>query len=449
MSEPTALEEAKRSASILFWFVVIFTACLSGAYLSTKDSIDASAAAATLSKIEEVLPSSAYNNALLDEAIKLPATPELGQAGENLIYRARLNGKPTALVAEAIAPDGYAGKIRLIVAISADQQLLGVRVVEHKETPGLGDYIEPRKDKNKAHPWVLQFTDLSLADITDAEWKVKKDGGKFDYRAGATVTPPCRRQSSPQSRNLLGPKLGQALEHANQRTIKMISREEFLQIASNGAWKQNTSLVQVLGLCPLLAVTTNMVNGVMLSLATIMVMALSGIAIASLRNLIPYEIRIPIFILIVAALVTVVDLLFNAYLHSLYLILGIFIPLIVTNCIVLARVEAFAAKNPPLQATFDGIFMGIGMLWTLALLGALRELIGGGTLLSGIDLVFPSLQPLQILPADYPGFLLAMLPPGAFVLLGVLIAWKNWVEARAAKRAKQNAPEPIATAGCH
>ena len=189
MSEPTALEEAKRSASILFWFVVIFTACLSGAYLSTKDSIDASAAAATLSKIEEVLPSSAYNNALLDEAIKLPATPELGQAGENLIYRARLNGKPTALVAEAIAPDGYAGKIRLIVAISADQQLLGVRVVEHKETPGLGDYIEPRKDKNKAHPWVLQFTDLSLADITDAEWKVKKDGGKFDYRAGATVTP--------------------------------------------------------------------------------------------------------------------------------------------------------------------------------------------------------------------------------------------------------------------
>ncbi len=229
----------------------------------------------------------------------------------------------------------------------------------------------------------------------------------------------------------------------------MISREEFLQIASNGAWKQNTSLVQVLGLCPLLAVTTNMVNGVMLSLATIMVMALSGIAIASLRNLIPYEIRIPIFILIVAALVTVVDLLFNAYLHSLYLILGIFIPLIVTNCIVLARVEAFAAKNPPLQATFDGIFMGIGMLWTLALLGALRELIGGGTLLSGIDLVFPSLQPLQILPADYPGFLLAMLPPGAFVLLGVLIAWKNWVEARAAKRAKQNAPEPIATAGCH
>ncbi len=172
----------------------------------------------------------------------------------------------------------------------------------------------------------------------------------------------------------------------------MISREEFRQIAANGIWKQNTSLVQILGLCPLLAVTTNLVNGVMLSLATIIVMAIANVAVASLRNLIPHEIRIPVFILIVAALVTVVDLLFNAQLHELYLVLGIFIPLIVTNCIVLARVEAFANKNPPLQAAFDGVFMGVGMLWTLALLGGLRELIGGGTLFSGIDMVFPALQ---------------------------------------------------------
>jgi electron transport complex protein RnfE len=185
-----------------------------------------------------------------------------------------------------------------------------------------------------------------------------------------------------------------------------------------------------------------MVNGVMLSLATIIVMALANVAVASLRNFIPHEIRIPVFILIVAALVTVVDLLFNANLHELYVILGIFIPLIVTNCIVLARVEAFAAKNPPLQSTFDGIFMGIGMLWTLALLGGLRELIGAGTLFSGIDMVFPSLQPLQLLPADYPGFLLAILPPGAFILLGCMIAWKNWVEARAAARQQRRA-EPV------
>ncbi|MCE1172209.1 MAG: electron transport complex subunit E, partial [Azovibrio sp.] len=165
-----------------------------------------------------------------------------------------------------------------------------------------------------------------------------------------------------------------------------MSREEFRSIAHNGLWKQNTGLVQLLGLCPLLAISTNMVNAVMLSLATILVMALANVAVASLRNLIPHEIRIPVFILIVAALVTVVDLLFNAWFHQLYVILGIFIPLIVTNCIVLARVEAFAAKNPALHSTLDGIFMGIGLLWTLALLGALRELIGSGTLLAGIEM---------------------------------------------------------------
>ncbi len=215
----------------------------------------------------------------------------------------------------------------------------------------------------------------------------------------------------------------------------MITRAELRRIATNGIWSQNTSLIQILGLCPLLAVTTNLVNGVMLSLATILVMAISGIAIASLRNFIPHEIRIPVFILIVAALVTVVDLLFNANLHQLYLILGIFIPLIVTNCIVLARVEAYAAKNPPLHSMFDGIFMGVGMLWTLALLGGLRELIGNGTLFSGIDMVIPGLQPLHVFPKNYPGLLLAMLPPGAFILLGFLIAGKNWVEARSAARA--------------
>ena len=209
---------------------------------------------------------------------------------------------------------------------------------------------------------------------------------------------------------------------------------EFRQIAANGLWKQNTSLVQILGLCPLLAVTTTLVNGVMLSLATLLVMALSGAVVSSLRNLIPHENRIPVFILIVATLVTVVDLLFNANLHQLYLVLGIFIPLITTNCIVLARVEAFANKNSPLQSLFDGIFMGAGMLWTLALLGGLRELIGKGTLLSGIEMVIPGLDPIQVFPADYPGFLLAMLPPGAFIVLGGLIAWKNWIEARAARR---------------
>jgi len=221
----------------------------------------------------------------------------------------------------------------------------------------------------------------------------------------------------------------------------------YREIANNGIWKQNTGLVQMLGLCPILAISTNIVNAVSLGLATILVMAISNLAVAGLRNFIPYEIRIPIFILIIAALVTGVDLLFNAYLHSLYLVLGIFIPLIVTNCIVLARVEAFAAKNSVWASMVDGIAMGIGLVWVLALLGALREFIGAGTLFSGIEMVIPGLAGWQILPADYPGFLLAILPPGAFILLGCLIAGKNWLDARAQQRARlRPAPQTPAPA---
>ena len=225
--------------------------------------------------------------------------------------------------------------------------------------------------------------------------------------------------------------------------------QKLTDVAWNGLWKQNSGLVQMLGMCPILAISTSIVNGVSLGLATALVMALSNAVSSALRNFIPYEIRIPVFILIVAALVTVVDLLFNAQLHELYLVLGIFIPLIVTNCIVLARVEAFAAKNPPLQSTLDGVFMGSGMLWTLALLGGMRELLGNGTLLGGIDMVIPGIQPLQILPENYPGFLLALLPPGAFILLGCTIAWKNWMDARAARRQQLTPPAPVSTAGCH
>lgn len=229
----------------------------------------------------------------------------------------------------------------------------------------------------------------------------------------------------------------------------MSTREALTQIAVNGTWKQNSSLVQILGLCPLLAITTSLVNGVMLSLATLIVMAFSNLAVALLRPLIPHEIRIPVFILIAAALVTIIDLTMNAYLHSLYNILGIFVPLIITNCLVLARIEAFAAKNSPLDAFLDGAFMGVGMIWTLGLLGALRELMGAGTLFSGIDLVVPSWEGLEIFPADYPGFLLAMLPPGAFIVLGCLIAWRNWVEARSTRPLGSASPAALTQSGCH
>ena len=205
---------------------------------------------------------------------------------------------------------------------------------------------------------------------------------------------------------------------------------DFKNILKNGIWKQNTSITQMLGLCPLLAISTNAVNGVMLSLATILVMVIANVAVASQRNFIPHEIRIPVFILIVASLVTIVDLLFNAFFHQLYVVLGIFIPLIVTNCIVLARVEGFAANNPPLESCLDGLFMGFGMLWTLGLLGALREFLANGTVFGAIEMVFPNLTAIKILPDHYPGFLLFALPSGAFILLGFLIALKNAIDSK-------------------
>lgn len=180
---------ARRTALILFVFVIVFTGLLAGAYRLTRPAIEASAREEKMRLINEVLPPGSYDNDLLADALALPATPELGLPDGGQVLRARKQGRPAALVLEAVAPDGYAGAIRLVLAVGVDGRLLGVRVTQHKETPGLGDYIDPNKDKNKAHPWIGQFAGLSLADVPASGWRVKKDGGRFDSVAGATVTP--------------------------------------------------------------------------------------------------------------------------------------------------------------------------------------------------------------------------------------------------------------------
>jgi len=216
----------------------------------------------------------------------------------------------------------------------------------------------------------------------------------------------------------------------------------YKEIVENGLWKQNPGVVQLLGLCPTLAVTTTAVNGISLGLATALVMAAANGAVSPVRQWIASEIRVPVFILVIAALVTVIDLSINSFAHPLHKVLGIFIPLIVVNCIVLARVESFAAKNAPVPSILDGFMMGIGLTLVLALLGAMREIVGRGTLFSGLDLVFgPAAKQfiLTVIP-DYHGFLLAVLPPGAFLGLGMLIAGRNWIELK--KAAKTSAPTP-------
>ncbi len=200
-----------------------------------------------------------------------------------------------------------------------------------------------------------------------------------------------------------------------------LDRARLREISTNGLWKQNPVLIQLLGLCPTLAVTTTALNGISLGLATILVMMIANGAVALLRPLIPHEVRIPLFILIIASLVTVVDLLMNAYLHALYEVLGIFVPLIVTNCIVLARVEAFAAKHPVTLSLWDGLMMGLGLVWVLGLIGAIRELVGQGTLFAGIEWLVPGWSALTLSESGR-GLLLAILPPGAFIVLGFLVA---------------------------
>jgi len=222
----------------------------------------------------------------------------------------------------------------------------------------------------------------------------------------------------------------------------MITLDEIRTLFHNGISKQNTGLVQLLGLCPLLAISNNVINALSLGLATVLVMAAASGAVSGVRHFVPHEIRIPVFVLIIAALVTVIDLAMNAFVHPLYLVLGIFIPLITTNCIVLARADAFASKNHPLHSVIDAVAMGLGLTLVLVVLGGMRELAGQGTLLSGIDLVFGAEAKqfvVHVLPG-YHGFLLAILPPGAFLALGLLIAAHNWRKARAERRARAALP---------
>jgi Na+-translocating ferredoxin:NAD+ oxidoreductase subunit G len=185
----TAPRMAVRTAITLLVFVVIFTSLLSAVYTWTLPTLTAVAVAEKMKLIDEVLPRQIYDNDPLQDTVRIAPSKELGLETESTVYQARKDGKISALVLEAVAPDGYAGKIRLLIAIAADGALIGVRVTQHKETPGLGDYIEPKKDKNKVRPWIAQLNNLNPALIDERSWKVKKDGGRFDSVAGATVTP--------------------------------------------------------------------------------------------------------------------------------------------------------------------------------------------------------------------------------------------------------------------
>ena len=225
-----------------------------------------------------------------------------------------------------------------------------------------------------------------------------------------------------------------------------MSSTSYRQLTLNGLWKNNPALVQLLGLCPLLAVTASTVNALGLAAATLFVLVVSNTTVSLIRSVVSDTIRLPVFVMIIAAAVTVTELLMQAYSYELYQILGIFLPLITTNCIILGRADAFARRNALLAALYDGFIMGIGFGAVLVLLGAIRELLGTGALFADMQLLFGAGAESwrwQVFNVDYP-FLVAILPPGAFLVTGFLIALKNQIDSSIEQRAKAQVEAPVA-----
>lgn len=214
--------------------------------------------------------------------------------------------------------------------------------------------------------------------------------------------------------------------------------ENFRKITRDGLWDNNIVFSQSIGLCPLLAVTGTATNGLGMGLATTAVMVVCSAMVSRTRLLIPPEIRIPIFVLLIAVVVTLVDMFMNAWLHELHKVLGLFIPLIVTNCAILGRVEAFASRRSVTEATLDGLMMGLGFTLALVVLGATREILGSGTLFANAALLmgdsFAWMETVVIKP--YRGFLLMALPPGGFLMLGFILAGKKVLDRRLQAKAQ-------------
>lgn len=222
-------------------------------------------------------------------------------------------------------------------------------------------------------------------------------------------------------------------------------KDELKTLTQNGLWDNNPALVQLLGLCPLLAVTGTVTNALGLGLATMLVLIGSNVTVSLVRKWVPNEIRIPVFVMVIATFVTLIELFMNAFTYGLFMALGIFIPLIVTNCAIIGRAEAYASKNPWQLSAIDGFMMGLGFTVVLMLLGGLRELVGQGTLFDGAELLlgdWAQALRLEVFSVDYP-LLLAVLPPGAFIGMGFIIAGKNWIDGYRARKRQDTPAEKV------
>jgi len=339
------------------------------------------------------------------------------------VYPATKGGEYIGAAVEAVAM-GFGGELKVLVGFDAEGKIIDYSLLSHVETPGLG---------SKAADW---FKKGNKGDITgmnpgEAALTVSKDGGKVDAITASTITSRAFLNAvnaayaayagqetadgttgATQKNNLLIPQLPKLWIHSalNEKGVEDMNN---FKVMMNGIIKENPTFVLLLGMCPTLGTTSSAINGMGMGLATMFVLICSNVVISAIKNLIPDMVRIPSFIVVIASFVTLLQMIMQAYVPALYATLGLFIPLIVVNCIVLGRAEAFAAKNNPVASLFDGLGMGLGFTIALTLLGAVREFLGTGKIFN-----------LSILPEEY-GMLVFVLAPGAFIALGYLIALIN------------------------
>ena len=297
---------------------------------------------------------------------------------------------------------GFGGNLKVLVGFNTEGQILGYTLLEHAETPGLGA---------KADKWFQKGEKGDIIGLTPAQpLTVSKDGGKVDAITASTIT---SRAFLLAVNNAYNAYKAAPMDAATGATKKSESFMNAIQIIKNGIVKENPTFVLMLGMCPTLATTTSAANGMSMGLATMAVLICTNVVISCLKSVTPDKVRIPVFIVVIAAFVTLLQMVIKAYLPDVDASLGLFIPLIVVNCIILGRAEAFAAKNSPVASLFDGIGIGLGFTLGLTLQGMCRELLGSGSIFG-----------FTLIPETY-NILLFVLPPGAFITLGFLIAIVN------------------------
>ncbi len=316
-------------------------------------------------------------------------------------------GKVIGYVINVTSHEGYGGDIEISVGIASDGTVKGIEMLSIGETAGLGMKAKDAEFKD-------QFRDKKVQKFTYTKNGEKGDD-KIDAISGATITT-----------NAVTNAVDSALIYYQTELGNRVSMNKCAERLYNGLVKENPTFVLMLGMCPTLAVTTSAINGIGMGLSTTAVLVMSNMLISMLRKVIPASVRMPAFIVVVASFVTIVDFLMAGFVPGLYKSLGLYIPLIVVNCIILGRAESYASKNPVLPSIFDGIGMGLGFTVGLTAIGIVRELLGAGEVFG-----------IRVMPQSYEPLTIFVLAPGAFFVLACLVALQNKVKANLEKKGKK------------